>query len=171
MEEIVNRVAKSPLKSIDLDEFINKGEVAIFDMKEVLLQGLILREKDFREFVKNHDWSSYSGKNVGLVCTADAIVPIWAYMLLSSSLHDFANVVVFGGEEEIEKALINQAVDRCIETENLDGAKVVIKGCGDVRNKEYAYTIVTQRLRPVVSSLMYGEPCSTVPIYKKKKVV
>ena len=171
MEEIVNRVVKSPLKSIDLNEFINKGEMVIFDMKEVLFQGLILREKDFREFVKNHDWSSYSGKNVGLVCTADAIVPIWAYMLLSSSLQDFANVVVFGDSGEVEKALINQAIDRCVESGNLDGAKVVIKGCGDVQNKEYAYTLVTQRLRPMVSSLMYGEPCSTVPIYKKKKVV
>lgn len=168
MEEIVNRVAKSPLVSIDLEEFMHQGEIALFDLKEVLFQGLILREKDFRTFIKENDWSAFDGKNVGLICSADAIVPIWAYMLLTSSLKDHANVVVFGDESEVEKALINQAIEKCLEENELDGAKVVIKGCGEVQNKEYAYTQITNQLYPKVTSLMFGEPCSTVPIFKKK---
>ena len=170
MEEIINKVAKSPLVSINLDEFIDKGEKIIFDLKEVLHEGLILREKDFRTFIKENDWIAYKNKNVGLVCSADAIVPIWAYMLLTSSLKEHANLIVFGNENDIEKSIIDQAINRCLEERNLQNAKVVIKGCGDVKNKEYAYTQITTKLHPKVSSLMYGEPCSTVPIFKKKKV-
>ena len=169
MEEIVNRVAKSPLISIDLEEFIHQGETVIFDIKDVLYEGLILREKDFRAFIKTNDWSGYQNKNVGLICSAEAIVPIWAYMLLVSSLKEYANVVVFGGEEEVEKERINQAIDRCLENQDFEGGKVVIKGCGNVENKEYAYTQVTNKLLPKVTSMMYGEPCSTVPIFKRKK--
>ncbi|MEP1093942.1 MAG: DUF2480 family protein [Cyclobacteriaceae bacterium] len=169
MEEIVNRVAKSPLVSIDLDEFIHKGEKCLFDLKDVLFDGLILKEKDFREFLKSNDWSAYHGKNVGLVCSTDAIVPIWAYMLLATSLNEHANTVVFGSESDVEKTLIDQAIGRCIKSQNFEGAKVVIKGCGEVQNKEYAYTQITNALLPTVTSLMYGEPCSTVPIFKKRK--
>lgn len=169
MEEIVNKVAKSSLISVDLDEFMSKGEQVLFDLKDVLHEGLILREKDFRAFIKSNDWSSYESKNVGLICSADAIVPIWAYMLLASALQPYANVVVFGDNSELEKALIDQAIERCLESQDFDQAKVVIKGCGDVANKEYAYTQVTNGLLPKVTSLMYGEPCSTVPIFKKRK--
>ena len=169
MEEIVNRVAKSPLVSIDLEDFIHKGEVVLFDMKDVLFEGLILKEKDFRDFIKTNDWSVYKDKNVGLICSADAIVPTWAYMLLTSKLIDQANLVVFGEEEEVEKALINQAIEKCMASQDFTEAKVVIKGCGAVRNKEYAYTQIANALLPKVTSLMYGEPCSTVPIYKKRK--
>ncbi len=169
MEEIVNRVSKSPLISIDLDEFVHKGEKCLFDIKEVLFQGLILKEKDFRDFIRSNNWVVYENKNVGLICSSDAIVPVWAYMLLASSLKDFANLVVFGDENEVEKNLIDQAVQKCIQSQDLENAKVVIKGCGAVSNKEYAYTQVTNALLPKVSSLMYGEPCSTVPIFKKKK--
>ena len=168
MEEIVNRVAKSPLFSIDLEEFMDKGEIALFDVKEVLFQGLVLREKDFRTFIKENEWSQFDGKNVGLVCSADAIVPIWAYMLLTSSLKEHANVIVFGDEGEVEKALINQAITKCLKENDLEGTKVVIKGCGEVQNKEYAYTQITNELHPKVASLMFGEPCSTVPIFKRK---
>ncbi len=169
MEEIVNRVAKSPLISLDLDEYLHKGEVVLFDLKEVLYEGLILREKDFRTFLKENDWSTYKDKNVGLICSTDAIIPIWAYMLLTQYLSEFSNVVVFGAADEIEKALIDQAITNCIEQQDFKDAKVVIKGCGEVNNKEYAYTQVTNKLLPLVSSLMYGEPCSTVPIFKKRK--
>ncbi len=169
MEEIVNRVAKSPLVSIDLDEFIHKGESRIFDLKDVLFQGLILKEKDFRDFIKTNDWAPYEDKNVGLICSSDAIVPIWAYMLLASTLRDYANSVVFGDENEIEKCRIDQAIEKCVNSSDFENAKVVIKGCGAVENKEYAYTQLTNALLPKVSSLMYGEPCSTVPIFKKKK--
>lgn len=169
MEEIVNRVAKSPLVSIDLDEYMHKGDKCLFDIKEILFEGIILKEKDFRDFLKTNDWSQFKDKNVGLVCTADAIVPIWAYMLLSSSLKDYANLVTVGNDSEIEKALIDQAIDKCLKDQDLENAKVVIKGCGDVENKEYAYTAITNKLLSKVSSLMYGEPCSTVPIFKKPK--
>lgn len=169
MEEIVNRVAKSPLVSVDLQEYFHQGEKVIFDLKEVLFQGMILREKDFRDFVKTNDWSVYTGKNVGLVCSADAIVPTWAYMLLTTKIKEFANIVTFGKEDEIEKALITQAIESCMERQDFTDKKVVIKGCGDIQNVEYAYTLITEKLFSRVASLMYGEPCSTVPIFKRKK--
>ena len=169
MEEIVNRVAKSPLVSVDLEEYLHKGEYAIFDVKDTLFEGLILREKDFRDFIKENDWSVYQNKNVGLICTADAIVPTWAYMLLVTKVKEFANVVTFGNEEAIEKALIDQAIEKCMSDLDLNEKKVVVKGCGDVKNVEYAYTKITEKLFPIVTSLMYGEPCSTVPIFKRKK--
>ena len=169
MDEIVNRVAKSSLVSLDLEDYLHKGEYAVFDVKDTLFEGLILREKDFRNFLKEHDWAEYADKNVGLVCTADAIVPTWAYMLLVTKISEHANTVTFGGEEAIEKSLIDQAIEKCITTTDLKDKKVVIKGCGDVKNIEYAYTKVTEKLFPIVSSLMYGEPCSTVPIFKRKK--
>ncbi len=169
MEEIVNRVAKSPLVSLDLEDYLHTGEYVLFDMKDQLFQGLILKEKDFRTFLKENDWSVYEGKNVGLICTADAIVPTWAYMLLVTKLKEFANSVTFGDEEAIEKLLIDEAITKCLVANELEGKKVVIKGCGNVKSVEYAYTALTDKLFPVVSSLMYGEPCSTVPIFKRKK--
>ncbi|MEM9337830.1 MAG: DUF2480 family protein [Bacteroidota bacterium] len=169
MEEIVNRVAKSPLISIDLAMYLHRGPIEVFDMKDVLFEGLILKEKDFRGFIEENDWSIYKGKNVALICSADAIVPIWAYMLLVTVIKDHANVVVFGNKEEVEKELINQAISACIDENELTDKKVVIKGCGDVQNKEYAYAQITNRLVEKVSRLMYGEPCSTVPIFKRKK--
>lgn len=169
MEEIVNRVAKSPLVSVDLENYIHKGEKVIFDLKDVLFQGMILKEKDFREFTKENDWAAYHDKNVGLVCSADAIVPTWAYMLLVTKLKEHANLVTFGDEDEIERALIDQAIENCLDDQDLANKKVVIKGCGDIKNVEYAYTRITDKLYSQVSSLMYGEPCSTVPIFKRKK--
>lgn len=169
MEEIVNRVAKSPLISLDLEEYLDKGEYAIFDMKDVLFEGMILREKNFRDFLKQNDWSVYKGKNVGLICSADAIVPTWAYMLLVTKIKEHANTVTFGDSNEIEKAVIDQAIDKCLNENDFTDKKVVIKGCGNVKNIEYAYTAVTEKLFSRVSSLMYGEPCSTVPIFKRKK--
>lgn len=169
MEEIVNRVATSALVSIDLEEYLDRGEHVIFDLKDVLFQGMILREKDFRAFLKSHDWSQYQGKNMGLICSVDAIVPTWAYMLLVTKAREFTNLVTFGDETSIEKALIDQAIDHCIQQLDLEGKKVVIKGCGNVQNIEYAYAKITDKLLPIVSSLMYGEPCSTVPIFKKRK--
>lgn len=168
MERIVNRVANSPLISIDLKEFIHYTEIVIFDLKNLLYKGFILRENDFRTFIKVNDWTVYRDKNVGLICSVDAIIPVWAYMLLASSLKGYANLVVYGGEDEVEKELINQAVLKCMNRCNLNDAKVVIKGCGHIKNREYAYTQITNKLLPIVSSLMYGEPCSTVPIFKRK---
>ncbi len=166
-EPIINRVASSPLKSVDLEDYLHKGGQVAFDLKDVLFQGMILREKDFRAFIKENDWSVYADKNVRLFCSADAIIPSWAYMLLVSKLGD-ANLVVEGSEDDLEKALILQAIDKMMHDDYLE-AKVVIKGCGEIRNKEFAYTELAKALIPVVSSLMYGEPCSTVPVYKKPK--
>lgn len=170
MDEIVNRVAKSPLVSIDLEDYLHTGEYVIFDLKRTLFEGLILREKDFRQFLKENDWSIYQDKNVGLICSADAIVPTWAYMLLVTKMKEFANSVTFGDEEAIEKSLINTAIEKCLDANDLKDKKVVIKGCGQVKNIEYAYTALTEKLFPLVSSLMYGEPCSTVPIFKRPKI-
>lgn len=169
MEEIVNRVAKSPLVSIDLEDYLHKGDKVIFDLRDVLFQGMILRERDFRTFIKENNWSTYQDKNVGLICSADAIVPTWAYMLLVTKLKEFANTVTYGDEDAIEKAAIDQAIEKCLEDQVLEDKKVVIKGCGDIKNIEYAYTRITEKLFPKVNSLMYGEPCSTVPIFKRKK--
>ena len=166
-DPILNRVTKSPLKSVDLDEYLHKGVLIHFDLKEHLFQGLILREKDFREFIKTHDWTQYDGKNVRLFCSADAVIPIWAYMLLMTKLID-ANLVVEGSEDDMEKGLIHQAIGKMME-EDFTDAKVVIKGCGNIRNNEFAYTEITKALVPYVTSLMYGEPCSTVPVYKRMK--
>ena len=169
MEEIVNRVAKSPLISIDLEEYLDEGEIVIFDLQSILFQGMILKEKDFREFIKTNDWSEYEGKNVGLTCSADAIVPIWAYMLLAAKLKDHANIVTYGDQNAVEKAVIDQSIMKCLRELDLIDKKVVIKGCGNITNIEYAYTLIAEKLYPIVGSLMYGEPCSTVPIFKRKK--
>ncbi|WP_436515015.1 DUF2480 family protein [Ekhidna sp. To15] len=169
MDEIVNRVAKSPLVSIDLEDYLHTGEYIIFDLKETLYEGLILKESDFRSFLKENDWSVYKDKNVGLVCTADAIVPTWAYMLLVTKIKECAHCVTFGDIDAIEKKLIDAAIEKCLHKNDLKEKKVVIKGCGNVKNIEYAYTSLTEKLFPLVSSLMYGEPCSTVPIFKRRK--
>ncbi|MDE0471075.1 MAG: DUF2480 family protein [Ekhidna sp.] len=169
MEEIINRVKKSPLISIDLEAFLHKGERVIFDLKDLLFQGMILKEEDLRRFIRTNDWSHYRDKNVGLVCSADAIVPTWAYMLLAVKIKEYANMVTSGNEAEIEKALIDQAIEKCLNSQDFLDRKVVIKGCGNIRNAAYAHTRITEKLFSKVSSLMYGEPCSTVPIFKRKK--
>jgi hypothetical protein len=166
-DQIINRVASSALRSIDLEDYLNNADICVFDLADVLFQGLILREKDFRDFLKSNDWAVYDNKNVRIHCSADAIVPIWAYMLLVTKLQN-ANLVVMGTETDMEKALVDQAIGR-LSLEDLEGAKVVIKGCGNISNKEYAYTEIAKALVPRVASLMYGEPCSTVPVYKKPK--
>jgi hypothetical protein len=166
--EIINRVSNSGLISFDLEEYYHKGERVVFDIKDNLFQGLILKEKDFREFLKNHDWTFYKNKNVGIICSEDAIVPTWAYMLLVSKMEPYANMVVFGDLSDLEQSLFKDALNR-IDLSHFKDAKVVIKGCGNFPVPIYAYTEITRLLRPVASSIMYGEPCSTVPIYKKAK--
>lgn len=168
IEPIVNRVANSSLITIDLEDFYPSGERVQFDIKDQLFQGMILREKDFREFVKNHDWEQYRGKNIALTCSADAIVPTWAYMLLTTRLAPVANMVVFGDLPALELALFKEALSK-IEVEDYLGKKIVIKGCGNLPVPESAYVELTRLLQPVVATLMFGEPCSTVPIYKQAK--
>ena len=168
MEEFVNRVAQSALTTINLEEFIHPGERVVYDIKDNLFMGLMLREKDFREFIKTHDWSQYAGKNVAITCSADAIVPTWAYMLLASKLKPHVNKLVFGNLEALEQELFHDAIEQ-LNPEDFQGAKLVIKGCGQLPVPTYAYVKIMDKLLPVASSIMYGEPCSTVPIYKKPK--
>jgi hypothetical protein len=166
-EIIENRVANSGLVTIDLADFYHQGERVVFDIKELLFRGMILREKDFREFVKSHDWSQYQGKNIAFVCSADAIVPTWAYMLLAVSSEPYANRYVFGDLHLLETVLFQDALRR-IDAEQYRDARVIIKGCSDIPVPVSAYVEITHKLAPYVKSIMYGEACSNVPIWKKK---
>jgi len=164
---IVNKVAESGIITLNLENYIPHEEMASFDLKDHLFMGMILKEKDFREALKNLDWTIYSGKNVNITCTADAIIPLWAYMLVTSYLQPVARYVFAGTAEEMYKHLFLENI-ASIDIAPYTDQRVVIKGCGDVTLDSYTYTEITRLLRPVVKSLMYGEPCSTVPIYKKK---
>jgi len=166
---IVNKVAESGLITIDLEEYYPKEEPAVFDLKEHLFMGMILKEKDYREALKNLDWSFYQNKNVCITCTADAVIPVWAYMLTATYLEPVAKDVIFGSEDFLHRALFLKNLSKIDTTEFAD-KRVVIKGCGDKNITETAYVEITKLLRPVAKSIMYGEPCSTVPIYKKPKV-
>jgi hypothetical protein len=166
-ENIVNKVAASGLVTLNLEQFYDQGEKVIFDIKDNLFHGLMLREKDFREFIKTHDWSVYAGKNVGIICSADAIVPTWAYMLLANKIKPYASAVVFGNKEVLNTVLFTKALAK-LDLSQYQDARVVIKGCGELDVPVSAYVEITSLLTPVVKSIMYGEPCSTVPVYKRK---
>ncbi len=166
--EIINKVSQSGLITIDLEEFYPPGARVIFDIKGLLFQELILREKDLREFVKQEDWSKYKDKYVALVCSADAVIPTWAYMLITTQLEPFAKRVVFGDLETLETILYNEILSKIAISDYKD-ARVVIKGCGNLPVPKSAYVQITSLLRPVAKSIMYGEPCSTVPLYKQPK--
>lgn len=165
-KEIVNRVEQSGLTEINLEDYYLKGERVLIDVKENLFQELILKEKDFREFVKNEDWKKYKDKFVAITCSADAIVPTWAYMLIATALQPFAKKFVFGDLKTLETILFNEALSK-INQEDFKDKRVVIKGCGEIPVPESAYVELTRILTPVAKSIMYGEPCSTVPVMKK----
>jgi hypothetical protein len=164
---IVNKVAESGLITLDLEAYYPKGEIVVFDLKEYLFMGLILKEKDFRAALQQLDWSVYQEKNVAVTCTADAVIPMWAYMLISSYLQPVANEVVFGNTDDLRRQVLLRNIQQIDMTEFAD-KRIVVKGCGDAPVGEFAYMEITNKLRPVAKSIMYGEPCSTVPIYKKK---
>ncbi|MFY0627962.1 MAG: DUF2480 family protein [Reichenbachiella sp.] len=166
--EIRNKVAESALITFDLEQYYDQSPRVILDIKENLFQEMILREKDFREFVRNNDWSKYDGKNVAIQCSVDAIIPTWAYMLLSSVLESHAKNIAYGELSHLENLLFQQALQK-VDLGDYQDQKVIIKGCGNYPVPEYAYVEITRLLKPVVSSLMYGEACSAVPIYKKPK--
>lgn len=167
-EEIVNKVAQSGLITLDLEEYYPEGDRVLYDITDNLWQGIALKEKDFRAFVKEHDWGQYAGKFVAVYCSADAIVPTWAYMLLASKLQPTAAKVVFGTLETLNTVIFNEALAK-IDVVQYKDARVILKGCGKLPVPESAYVELTNLLLPHVKSLMFGEPCSTVPIYKQPK--
>ena len=168
MEDIIiNKVAQSAIETIDLEKFYPEGETAIFDLKEYLFMELILKEKDYRERLKNQDWSAYQNKNVCITCSADAIIPLWAYMLATTYLGPIAKEVMVGSAAFMHEVLFLKNLWK-IDAKEYEGKRIVIKGCGEKEIPAPAYAEITKILRPVAKSIMYGEPCSTVPVYKQR---
>ena len=166
-DEIINKVAASTLEELNLEDYFPKEEIVTFDLKPFLFMELILKEKDFREALQNTDWSVYEGKVAAITCSADAIIPMWAYMLVGSYLQPVAKEVIFGDSNTALKELFIKKISS-IDVNLFVDKRVVVKGCGNLPVGEYAYLEITKVLRPVVKSIMYGEACSTVPIFKKK---
>ena len=166
-EPIINKVAESGLISLDLTQFIPSAEIVLFDIKQYLFMELILKEKDFRAALSSADLSIYQEKIVGIYCSTDAIIPMWANMLIASALQPFAKAIYFGDENKVREQILLEGISQIDPTEYID-QRVVVKGCGETPIGESAYIAITNKLRPVVKSIMYGEPCSTVPVYKKK---
>jgi len=164
----VNRVANSGLITINLEQFLPVDPVIVFDIADHLFMGMILREKDFREALANTDWTAYEGKVLLITCTADAIVPLWAYMLITTLAQPYAKDIYQSSRQEYENLYIKDQLAK-IDIEAYRDKRIVIKGCSDREVSAFAYTEVTKLLRPVVLSIMYGEPCSTVPIYKRPR--
>ena len=167
---MTNKVAESGLVTLDLEDYYPKSGIELFDLKQFLFMGLILKEKDYREALKIFDFSIYQNQYVGITCSADAIIPMWAFMLATSYIQPFAKQVFFGDEATVkEKVFLQNIVS--IATDEYSDKRMVIKGCGELPISESAYIAITQILRPVAKSIMFGEPCSTVPIFKKPREI
>lgn len=167
MEGIVNKVAESGIITLNLETFYPKEEIVELDIKQFLFMEMLLKEKAFREKLDQTDWAFYKGKIVAVFCSTDAIIPMWAYMLVSTKLSSYAKEVFLGNKKET----IEKVVEKNIHQTNVDlfkDKRVVVKGCGDIEISASAYLSISNKLLPVVKSLMYGEPCSTVPVYKKR---
>ena len=167
MEGIANRVAESGIITLDLETFYPKEEIVELDIKDFLFMDMLLKEKEFREKLEQIDWTFYKDKIVAVFCSTDAIIPMWAYMLVSTKLSPCAKEVFLGNKKEA----LEKAVEKNIQQTNIDQFKdkrVVVKGCGDIEISPSAYLSISNKIIPVVKSLMYGEPCSTVPVYKKR---
>lgn len=165
--EIINKVANSGLIQLDLEDLRPSGERVFFDLKPLLFQELVLKEKDFRAFLGSHAWEEYTGKHVAVGCSSEAIIPTWAFMLVCIQLRPFAKTVVEGNLENLESYLFKKAIEDLPLEKFVDG-KIVIKGCSKESVPLSAYIDVTSALQPIAKSLFFGEPCSTVPLYKKK---
>lgn len=170
MEEgtIINKVANSGLINIDLEDWYPKGLRRLIDLKNQLFHGLILREKDLREFIKTHDWQQYRDAYVAVHCSADAVIPVWAYMLVAAQLQPYARHVTFGDLEALETELYREILSG-LDVEAYRNERLIIKGCGNLPVPPAAFLMLTTKLRPVAKSIMYGEACSTVPVYKAAK--
>jgi hypothetical protein len=168
MDTLVNRVANSSLVSIDLEAYYPAGEIVSFDLKDYLFMGLILKEKDFREALATHEWTQYKGKNLAVFCSADAIIPMWAYMLVASYAAPFAHDIAQVTPELYAEMAFTKKL-AALDLSEYAGKRLVIKGCSDKPVPPAAYLEITRRLQPIALSIMFGEPCSTVPVYKKAK--
>lgn len=167
-QPLVNRVANSGLVTIDLEELYPAGDVVPFDLKDYLFMEMILKEKDFREALKSHDWAQYEGKNLAVFCSADAIIPMWAYMLVATYAAPYAaDVALTTPAQFAETAFLKKIA--ALDVSAYEGRRIVVKGCSDKPVPPSAYLEITRRLQPVAQSVMFGEPCSTVPVYKKGK--
>jgi len=166
-EPIINKVSESGLITLNLEEYYPRDEILLFDLKPFLFMEMILKEKDFRQALQQHEWTLYADKIVAVTCTIDAVIPVWAYMLVASYLQPIAKEVIMGDSDTARKQIFLKNID-AINGADFTDQRVVVKGCGDLPIGEYAYMEITKKLRPVAKSIMYGEPCSTVPVYKKK---
>ena len=167
MEQIINKVEQSGLITLNLEDYYNQDKRAFIDLKENLYEGLILRERDFRAFVKSNDWSKYQDCNIAIDITTDAIVPAWAFMLVAASLSLYAKTVIKGSLEDLNKHLYTQAL-QTIDLTELQDKFVIVKGCSNHPVPESTYVELCTLLQPVVKTLSYGEACSKVPLYKKR---
>lgn len=167
-DEIINKIANSSLITIDLEDYYPEGERVVFDLKDWLYEEIILREKDFRQNLKEHDWSQYQDKYVLMTCTADAIVPSWAYLLVSTYLQPVVRKVIHGTASDLNQILYTEIIANLPLEEYVDG-KIIVKGCSKKPVPDSAYIQLIEKLQPIANSLMFGEACSTVPLYKKKK--
>jgi len=167
-QPLVNRVANSSLKTINLEDFFPEGEIMTFDLKDYLYMEMILKEKDFRTALDEHDWSQYEGKNLALFCSADAIIPVWAWMLVTTKAEGVCNQIFMGDPDAFIRQHYIDALSE-LDAASFTDQRIVIKGCSEKPVPPSAYLEITKLLTPYAKSIMYGEPCSTVPIYKKKK--
>jgi len=166
--EVINRIKNSKLISIDLEDFYPIGERISFDIKDWLFEESILKEKDFREYVKNHDWTAYKNSFVALHCSVDAIIPSWAFLLVTVNLSPYTNRIVVGDFKTIETVLFNEIISN-LDIEQYRDKHVLIKGCSEKPIPDTAYVQLAQKLVHVATSVMYGEACSSVPLFKNKK--
>jgi hypothetical protein len=167
-EEIINKVSQSSLITLDLEQFFPEEQIRTFDLKPFLFMELILKEKDFRAALLTTDWTAYKDEIVGIHCSADAVIPVWAYMLVTSYLQPHAKDVIMGDEATVLRQLITNRI-QAINPEDYRDQRLVVKGCGEKPIGDFAYLEITKLLRPVVKSIMYGEPCSTVPVFKAQR--
>ncbi|MXO34418.1 DUF2480 family protein [Apibacter sp. B3889] len=169
MDEIINKVEKSGLITLDLEDFYPKEPRMLFDLKDYLYEGLVLREKEFRENLSQLDWKMYENAYLAVTCTSDAIVPSWSYLLIANYLTGVAKLISFGTLEDLERDIFTEIIDK-MDVDSYKDKKIIIKGCSRKPVPQNAYLQLIQKLKPIASSLMFGEACSTVPIFKKKKL-
>lgn len=169
MDEIINKVEKSGLITLDLEDFYPKEPRMLFDLKDYLYEGLVLREKEFRKNLSKLDWKMYENAYVAVTCTSDAIVPSWSYLLIANYLTGVAKLISFGTLEDLERDIFTEIIDK-MDVDSYKDKKIIIKGCSRKPVPQNAYLQLIQKLKPIASSLMFGEACSTVPIFKKKKL-